>query len=76
MAYTPVLLNFLNTQGKSYLQFFQTFSIHLSLLRPTPKNLKCQKLYLSSKLTMRPTLLIIGQFHYYQISIEFLKKNV
>ena len=37
MAYTPVLLNFLNTQAKSYLQFFQTFSIHLSLLGPPPK---------------------------------------
>ena len=45
MAYTPVLLNFLNAQAKLYLQFFQTFSIHLSLLEPTPKNLKCQKLY-------------------------------
>ena len=64
MAYTPVLLNFLNTQAKSYLQFFQIFSIHLSLLGLTPQNLKYQKLYLSSKLTTRPTLLIIGQFHY------------
>ena len=27
----------LNTQGKSYLQFFQIFSIYLSLLGPTPK---------------------------------------
>ena len=72
--YTPVLLNFLNTQAKSYLQFFQTFSIHLSLLGPTPKNIKYQKLYLSSKLTTRTTLLIIGQFHYYQISIESSKK--
>ena len=39
-----------------------------------PQNLKYQKLYLSSKLTTRPTLLIIGQFHYYQISIESSKK--
>ena len=65
MAYIPVLLNFLNTQATScLLQFFQTFSIHLSPLEPPRKNLKCQKLYLSSKLTTRPTLLIIGQFHY------------
>ena len=64
MAYTSVFLNFLNTEATSYLQFFQTFSIHLSLLGPTPKNLKCQKLCLSSKLTARPILLIIGQFHY------------
>ena len=74
MAYTPVLLNFLNTQAKSYLQFFQIFSIHLSLLGLTPKNLKYLKLHLSSKLTTRPTILIIGQFHYYQISIESSKK--
>ena len=39
-----------------------------------PQNLKYQKLYLSSKLTTRPTLLIIGQFHYYQISIESSRK--
>ena len=65
MAYIPVLLNFLNTQATScLLQFFQTFSIHLSPLEPPRKNLKCQKLYLSSMLTTRPTLLIIGQFHY------------
>ena len=31
IAYTPVLVNFLNTQAKSFPQFFQTFSIHLSL---------------------------------------------
>ena len=37
MNYTPVLLNFLNTHATSYLQFFQTFSIHLSLLGPPPK---------------------------------------
>ena len=69
-----VLLNVLNTQAKSYLQFFQIFSIHLSLLELTPKNLKYLKLYLSSKLTTRPTLLIIGQFHYYQIPTESSKK--
>ena len=44
------------------------------LLGLTPQNLKYQKLCLSSKLTRRPTLLIIGQFHYYQISIESSKK--
>ena len=36
MDYTPVLINFLNSQAKSYLHFFQTFSIHMSLLGPTP----------------------------------------
>ena len=44
MTYTPVLLNFFNTQPTSYLQFFQIFSIHLSLLGPTPQNLKYQKI--------------------------------
>ena len=73
MAYTPVLLNFLNTQAKTYLQFFQIFSIHLSLLGPTPKNLKYQKLYISSKLTTRPTIQIIGQFHYYQFQYNLRK---
>ena len=74
MAYTPVLRNFLNARAKSHLHFFQTFLIHLSLLGPPPQNLKYQKLYLSLKLTTRPTLLIIGQLHYYQISIESSKK--
>ena len=58
-AISPVLSDILNT--------FVTLGTY-------PKNLKCQKLYLSSKLTTRPTLLIIGQFHYYQISIESSKK--
>ena len=45
MAYTPVLLNFLNTEAKSYLQFFQKFSTHLSLsLEAYPKQLKMSKI--------------------------------
>ena len=63
MAYTPVLVNLLNTQAKSFLQFFQTFSIHLSL-GVYPKNLKCQKLYPTFKAvdetdTSRPSTSII-----------------
>ena len=77
MGKTPVLLNLLNTQATSYLKFSFRHSQYICLsLGLPPKNLKCQKLCLSSKLTTRPTLLVIGQFHYYQISIESLKKTM
>ena len=43
MAYTPVLLNFLDTQAKSYLQFFFGHSQYICLswgLPPKTKNIK------------------------------------
>lgn len=64
------LLKYSSDVNKNYLQFFQTYSIHLSLLGPNPKNLQCQKLYPSSTTMTRPMLLIKSQFHYYQILIE------